>query len=372
MKVYFTASTTADGKFQNQYREIIVLVKKLGHQILSGEQIISEKLLSKDKTLTPEEIFRREKKAIEGADCVVAEVSSPSHGVGSEIAYALTKEKHVLALFYQETKDLLSPMVAGNPSTNLYLEHYNDDNLQLVLRHFFEHVFVHQKKKGKLIVIDGGDGSGKATQTKLLIDYLKTKKIHVKTFDFPRYYSSFHGKMVGRYLTGEFGDVKEVSPYLTSLAYAVDRAGAKEEMDEWLKKGGLIITNRYTTTSMAYMSAKLEKGQKREEFIEWLDELEYRTHRVPREDLVIYLDLPPFIGQKLVEQKAGRGYMNGQKKDIHERNLEYLEEVEKVYLDLIKEKKNWVVVNCVKNGEIKTKEEIHQEILQVLKEKKII
>lgn len=371
MKVFFTASTTGDGKFQEQHCWIVELIKKSGYELVSGEQIISVKLLEKDKKLDQEEIFKREKKAIEGADFLVAEVSSPSTGVGGEIAYALSLEKPVLALFYQEAQDKISPMIAGNPSDNLYLEHYDDDNLELKLTNFFGHLEVLKNKKGKIIVLDGGDGSGKATQSSMLIDYLKNKSIHVKYVDFPRYYSSFHGKMVGRYLKGEFGGV-EVSPYLVSLAYAIDRAGTREEINNWLLKGGLVLANRYTPSSLAYMSAKIKKGKEREEFGKWLEELEYRIHRMPKEDILLYLDVPPKLGQKLVEQKAGRGYMNGQKKDIHEANLEYLEEVEKVYLSLIKKKKNWVKINCVKNGKLKTKTEIHREILKVLKEKGII
>ncbi len=371
MRVYFTASTTSDGKYKEQYKKIISSTKSLGHQLVSGEQIINEDLLIKDKDLTKEQIFAREKKAIEEADCLVAEVSSPSTGVGGEITYALILGKHVLALFYKEAEDKLSPMVAGNPSTNLYLDHYDDDNLKIVLKHYFEHVEIHRQRKGKLIVIDGGDGSGKATQTELLVNYLKSKNIHVKVFDFPRYYTSFHGKIVGRYLKGEFGDVNEVSPYLVSLAYAVDRAGARDEINEWLMKGGIVLTNRYTTSSMAYMSAKLPP-EKREEFIEWLDELEYRIHRMPREDLVIYLDVPPKVGQELVGKKGNRGYIGGAQKDIHEKNLAYLEEVEKIYLDLIKKKKNWVKIDCTEDHSIRSKEEIHQETLKVLKDKGII
>ncbi len=371
MKIYFTASTTSDGKYKEQYKNIISTIKSLGHALVSGEQIVHEDLLSKDRELTQEQIFSREKQAIEEADCLVAEVSSPSTGVGSEITYSLTLGKHVLALFYKEAENKLSPMVAGNPSTNLYLDHYDDDNLERVLKNYLEHVEIHRKRKGKLIVIDGGDGSGKATQTELLIDYLKNKNIHVKVFDFPRYYTSFHGQMVGRYLKGEFGDVNEVSPYLVSLAYAVDRAGARDEINDWLVKGGIVLTNRYTTSSMAYMSAKLP-AKKREEFIEWLDELEYRIHRMPREDLVIYLDVPPKIGQELVGKKGNRSYVGGAKKDIHERNLAYLEEVEKTYLDLIKKKKNWVKIDCTKDHSIRSKEEIHQEIVKVLQDKGII
>lgn len=372
MLVYFTASTTNDGQYKSQYQALLKQIKKLGHEISSGEQIINKELLEKDEQLGWDKVFAREKKAIEESDCIVAEVSSPSLGVGSEITYALTLDKPVLVMLYGETEGKLSPMIAGNPSQNLYTDHYDEDNLAWKLEQFFKHVAANENRKGKLIVIDGGDGAGKATQAKLLLDYLKSKKIPVKYVDFPRYYSSFHGQMVGRYLSGEFGNVQAVSPYLISLAYAVDRAGMRDEINDWLKNGCIVIANRYTTTSLAYMAAKFKKGKKREEFIEWLDELEYRIHLLPREDLLLYLDVPPKIGQKLVDQKEKRSYTKGKKRDIHEANLIYLEEVERVYLSLIKKKKNWLKINCLTDHQIKPIPVIHEEILKVLKERKII
>lgn len=369
MKIYFTASTTADGEYLKQYQNVVFAIKKLGQTLISGEQIVSPQLLKEDKKISPAEIFSREKKAIEKADCVIAEVTSPSTGVGGEIAYALSLGKQVLALSYKEAKDLLSPMVSGNPSDNLYLEHYDDDNLKLVLKHFFEHVVNYQNRRGKLVIIDGGDGSGKATQAQLLVDYLKQKSVKVKCYDFPRYYTSFHGKTVGRFLAGEFGQLDEVSPYLASLAYALDRASAKEEMDQWLGQGGIIISNRYATSSMAHQGARLPK-KKRKEFLDWIDELEYKVHKIPREDLVIYLYVPWRVGLELTQKKGERGYVKGL--DIAEKDLKHRQAAEAMYLDLARKRQNWVKIDCVKNGLMRTKEEIQQEIIKVLKEKKII
>jgi len=102
--------------------------------------------------------------------------------------------------------------------------------------------------------------------------------VPVKGFDFPRYYSSFHGKIAGRFLAGEFGD--DVSPYLASLAYALDRASAKEEMDLWLAHGGVIISNRYATSNMAHQGARLPEN-KRAEFLDWIDELNIKYTKFP-------------------------------------------------------------------------------------------
>jgi len=368
MKVYFTASVTG-GSDRKAYGKIISTIEKLGHIVLS-KHILS---LTGPESLSPKEIFQREKARVDAADCVVAEVTKPSMGAATFLTYALTQGKLVLALFNEESDGKPPAMIKGNPAENLFVEYYNPDNLLINLRNFFSHVSRSQFRSGKLIVIDGGDGSGKATQAGLLVEYLKKKNIRVKPFDFPRYYSSFHGKMVGRFLAGEFGDLNSVSPYLASLAYVLDRAGAKEEMDEWLGGGGIIVSNRYVTSSLAHQSAKFPSGKSRDEFMEWLDELEYKVHRMPREDIVIYLYVPWKLGVELTKNKEDRAYLKGKKQDMAEADLHHRIESEKMYLWLSKNKKNWVKVNCIdKNGKLRSREEIHKEILLILEGKGII
>lgn len=366
LKSYFTSTTFVEKKFQNNYKKIIYFLKK--HTLLlSGEQIVDSKKLNSDKKISNEKIFQREKNMIEKADFIVAEVSQPSTAVGREIVYGLVKNKPVLALFYKDSEDKLSPMIKGNPSENLYLEHYDDDNLELKLEKFINFINLLKKRKGKLIVIDGGDGSGKTTQASLLVDYLKKKGLKVKYYDFPRYYSSFHGRLIGRFLAGEFGDLDTVSPYLISLAYSLDRVSVKEEMEDWLKKGGIIICNRYVTSSMAHQGARLP-SQKRKEFIDWIDELEYRQHKMPRPDLVIYLYVPWQIGLKLTAKKADkRRYVKGM--DIAEKDIKHRQEAEKMYLYLAKTQKNWIKIDCVKDGKILSIDKIHQKIVQAINDK---
>lgn len=368
MKIFFTAATTNNGDYLTQEKAIIDALKGLGHALTSGEQILDHDELEADAKRTPEEIFQREKTAIDEADCVVAEVTKPSSGVGGELVYALTHHKPVLALFYKDAANELSAMITGNPSDHLYLEHYDEDSLPIILKHFLEQVVVEQNRRGKLIVIDGGDGSGKTTQADLLISYLKSKNIPVKGFDFPRYYSSFHGKMAGRFLAGEFGS--DVSPYLASLAYALDRASAKEEMDAWLAHGGVIVSNRYATSNMAHQGARLPEGA-RVEFLDWIDELEYKVHKIPREDIVIYLHVPWQVSVELTKKKGERAYL-GDRKDILEANDKHRQESEAMYLALAKQRKNWVLIECVENGAILSKEAIHEKVLSVLRERKII
>ncbi len=368
MKVYFTAATNNNGDYLLQETAIINQLKRLGHSLTSGEQLLEHKQQDTDTKRSAAEIFQREKRAIDDADCVVAEVTKPSSAVGGELVYALTHHKPVLALFYKDAPNTLSAMIAGNPSDHLFLEHYDEDSLPILLKHFLEQVAVERDRRGKLIVIDGGDGSGKTTQAELLMAYLKKNRVPVKGFDFPRYYRSFHGNIAGRFLAGEFGD--DVSPFLASLAYALDRASAKEEMDLWLSHGGIIVCNRYATSNMAHQGARVA-ASKREEFLEWIDELEYKVHKIPREDIVIYLHVPWRIGAELTKKKGERAYL-GDRKDILEADEKHRQASEDMYLTLATSRPNWVALECAKDGKILPKEVIHEKVLTILRERKII
>ncbi len=358
MKIYFTASFSAWRVYLKEYNKIFRLLHNHRNQVL-GEPPLTKAMGGKAS-----EIFSREKQRIDEADVLVAEVSQPSLGVGSEIAYALTIDKPVLALFYKESPNKLSPMILGNPSDSLYVEHYDDDNLNLIVKNFLKHITETKKHKGKLIVVEGGDGSGKTTQTNLLVAHLKKQHLKVKYLEFPRYYTSFHGDIVARFQRGEFGTIDSVSPYLISLAYALDRLSMRDQINDWLRRGYYLIANRYVPSSMAHQAAKLP-GSKRQQFLEWLDELEYRVHKMPREDLVIYLHVPWKTGQKLSGQKNNKAYLNGGH-DISEENNKHLEESEKMYFWLLKHRKNWVRIDCMKGAKIKKKEEIQKEIINFI------
>jgi len=372
MKIYFGAAITYSRKLLPQYQKIVASLKKMGHRVLS--EYVVDPNLKPGAGLSAEKLFERETRTVEEAEAMIAEVTTPSWGTPFLISHALNHGKPVLALFYGDNPQEIPLMVKGHPE--LYVENYDEDNIKIILEKYLKHFQNQQKRKGKLIVIDGGDGSGKQTQATLLVDFLKKKGLAVKYYDFPRYYTSFHGKIVGRFLAGEFGKLDQVNPYLASLAYALDRASVKEEMDEWLGKGEIIVSNRYATSSMAHQGARLPK-EKREEFIDWIDELEYKVHKIPREDLVIYLYVPWKIGLELTKKKGERGYVkaclpSGRGLDIAEADLKHRQEAEKMYLWLAKNRKNWVKIDCVENGEIKAKQEIHQEILKVLKERRIV
>lgn len=366
IKVYFTAATSGNGDLEGNYRRIVSWLKKKNLLLISGGQIISEKLLAHDKKLSKEQIFQRERKRIDEADLVIAEVTKPSTGVGGEIVYALVNHRPVLALVFRENQDMLSPMIEGNPSDNLFLEHYDFDNLHLIIGKFLRHVRQLKNRKGRLIVIDGADGAGKATQAELLIHDLQKHKIPTKYFDFPRYYTSFHGRIIAQFLRGEYGPLDQISPYLISLAYALDRASVKEEMDEFLQKGGVIVANRYATSTMAHQTARLKSRKQRTEFLKWVNELEYKIHKIPREDLVIYLYVPWAVSMKLTDKKTKRSYLEGRKTDIAESHTAHRIESEKMYLALAEKYHHWVRMDCMKDGNLLSRENIHQKIVRIL------
>ena len=226
-------------------------------------------------------------------------------------------------------------------------------------------------KKGKFIVIEGTDGSGKATQADRLVIYLRGRGHKVHLIDFPRYYDSFHGETISRYLNGEFGDVYDVNPYLASLTYALDRMTAKEELSHWLNSGDDVIANRYTLSNMAFQAVKLPPSQ-RDEFIDWEEKMEYKVHKIPKEDLIIFLHLPTEYSQRLIRRKPKRAYTK-KTRDIHERNLTYMREVEKQYMALYERYRHIRKINCLdKSNYIRPIEDIHKEIINLLKEEKML
>ncbi|OGE64431.1 dTMP kinase [Candidatus Daviesbacteria bacterium RIFCSPLOWO2_02_FULL_36_7] len=214
-------------------------------------------------------------------------------------------------------------------------------------------------KRGRLIVIEGIDGSGKTTQIELLKEYLASQGVPLEVISFPRYEENIYGRLIKRYLEGEFGSLEKINPYLMACIFAGDRMLAKDQIEQWLSEGKIVIANRYVSSSKAHMGANLPE-EKRAEFLSWLDELEYETNKIPKEDLTILLDIEPRIGQKNVL---------GRHTDLHEENLKHLEQASKIYLELAKKESNWYVTPCMTDGKMKSLEDIYQEIAQVLYDK---
>lgn len=216
--------------------------------------------------------------------------------------------------------------------------------------------------KGKFIVFEGADGTGKTTQVKLLFNYLKKSKRDVVFFSFPNYQSAW-GKMVRRYLDGEFGDVNEVNPYMASMLYAGDRLLESAKIRKWLGLGKLVVCDRYIGSNIAHQVAKLQTSNSKLQFIKWLENLEFGENKIPKPDLVILLTIPEKIAQKFMRQRA---------LDIHERDVSYQVKVSKAFEDYAKENKNWVVVSNTKGGKLKKIDEVHKEIIEIVKSNKIV
>ena len=208
---------------------------------------------------------------------------------------------------------------------------------------------------GKLIVIEGIDGSGKLTQLNLLLDYLAKNKIKHSSFDFPQYKKTFFGDFAGRFLKGEFGHFSRINPYLASFPYAADRWQVKEKLWQAIDQDQFVICNRYTPSSI-YQAVKV-KPIERQKFLDWVETLEYEVFGIPRPNLVIFLYVPLTFAQTLIAKKT---------KDQYEKNFSYLKKVENMYLDTVKINKNWIKIDCMENNKIISPEIIHRRVLDKL------
>src|SRR3989338_8130226 len=224
--------------------------------------------------------------------------------------------------------------------------------------------------KGKFIVLDGGDGSGKTLQTKLLVERLKKEGYQVKVADFPQY-GNPSATFVERYLRGEFGSSRDVKPEQASLFYALDRYSASFQIKEWLQQGFIVISNRYVSANKGHQLGKISDQKKRKEFLDWLNTMEYSILEIPIPDVTIYLHMAPEIGQKLVDKKESRPSINGKKRDIHEEDLEHLKDAEQAYLFCLKNDtiEHWKEIICFSGDQPRDMSIIHQEIYKLVLKK---
>ncbi len=211
---------------------------------------------------------------------------------------------------------------------------------------------------GKLIVIEGTDGSGKATQTELLCKRLAMDGRQVRRLEFPRY-DKESSALVRLYLSGAFGEKPDdVNAYAASAFFAVDRfASYKEDWEPWYLSGGLVVTDRYTTSNAVHQAPKLPEGG-RQAFLDWLFDFEYRLMGIPSPDMVIYLDMPIDVTEKMLTHRRSE---TGERGDIHENNEEYLIRCRECALQVADEY-GWRTVRCAQAGSPRTAEDIHREI----------
>lgn len=225
-------------------------------------------------------------------------------------------------------------------------------------------------KKGKLIVLDGTDGSGKATQTKLLQARLKKEGYRVQTLDFPQYEKNFFGGLIGECLAGEHGDFVSIDPYIGSTLYAADRFESKDKIMRWLKVGCVVVLDRYVSSNQIHQGGKITDAKKRKKFLEWLEKMEYGVFGIPRPDGIIYLDVPVALSQKLLAskgQKEKKTYLKKRKTDVVEGSQKYLDDSRQSALLLVKKQNRWLRVECTKKDEILSREVIAEKVWEQVK-----
>ena len=217
---------------------------------------------------------------------------------------------------------------------------------------------------GKLIVIEGTDGSGKSTQFKLMAERLERENMPFRRLVFPRY-SQESSALIRLYLGGAFGTKPgDVNAYAASAFYAVDRfASYKEDWGPWYEDGGLIFSDRYTTSNAVHQAAK-EPEENRVAFLKWLYEFEYEKLGLPCPDMVIYLDVPTDFTEKMMRSREAATHTNA---DIHEQDLTYLATCRKTGR-MAAEYYGWKVINCVRDGQMRSIEDIHEEIYGLIKD----
>ncbi len=222
--------------------------------------------------------------------------------------------------------------------------------------------------KGKFVVIEGIDGSGKGTQTELLVERLKSERIDLVTDDYPHYETSFWGKQVGRLLTGDFGELFTISPYLAVLPYMLDEAdGSKKIIGPALEEGKMVVSNRYFTANVHQIAKRPE--DKREEYAEWLWEAGYNQMGIIKPDLVLVMSVEPEICRENILKKAKRNYTGQEVMDQAEANFNHQMETAKEYEKMAqKEPDRWLIIDCCRDGKLLPKEDIHEIIWNKLKE----
>lgn len=211
---------------------------------------------------------------------------------------------------------------------------------------------------GKLIVIEGTDGSGKSTQFRLLTDRLEAEQVKFQKLVFPQY-SEPSSALIRMYLGGEFGkSPSDVNAYAASAFYSVDRyASYRKVWGKWYEEGGLVVSDRYTTSNAVHQASK-EPEDKREDFLNWLYDFEYDKLGLPRPDLVIYLDVPTDFTEKMLRHRESETHTQA---DIHEQDMQYLATCRRMGRAAA-EHYGWTVIRCVRDGAMRSMEDIHEEI----------
>ena len=223
---------------------------------------------------------------------------------------------------------------------------------------------------GKLIVIDGADGSGKTTQIARLKENLRGRGFQVEIADFPQYNTKSAG-LIEEYLSGRYGSPEDVGPYRASILYACDRYDASFKIKDWLKRGKIVIANRYVAANMGHQGAKIQNPLARKFFFEWLYQLEYEIFSIPRPDLNIILMVDASIAQDLAAARKREDWI-GKTRDIHEESLTHLKRAEAAYLEISRSFPDMALIQCAPGGKLLEREEISELVLREITDRLIL
>lgn len=219
-------------------------------------------------------------------------------------------------------------------------------------------------KEGTFIVIDGTDASGKKTQTALLVEHLKKEGKLVKTIDFPRYKTNLIADQIRNGLDGKISgfDFLSLPPKIASILYAADRVESKEEIETWLREGNYVIADRYVSSNQIHQGGKIRDENEREEFLTWLDSLEFDRLKLPRPDIIVYLHVPVEISVELARKRA---VTSGEFPDVAEASVRHQRESQESALHVIKRSNKWVRIDCAPQGRMLSVEEVHSQIWKI-------
>jgi dTMP kinase len=219
-------------------------------------------------------------------------------------------------------------------------------------------------KNNYLIVLEGADGAGKGTQFEALKKVLIHNKIDYSTYDFPRY-DTFWGKNVARFLNGEFGDVKLISPYYKTLFYILDQADASKSIEKDLANGKLVLCNRFVSSNQIFQSSFIKKTEDKNKFLEWLDQAAYKELRIVKPDLVLGLLADPKVAFANIEKKGKRNYTQNLR-DENEKNFKLQTQVAKELKRICNVDSTWELVKVTKGSAMRSINEIRDDIIKYI------
>jgi dTMP kinase len=223
-------------------------------------------------------------------------------------------------------------------------------------------------EKGLFIVLDGNDGSGKATQSELVAEFFANEDQLCEKVDFPAYDKNFFGAFIGECLAGKHGDFLHMDPKIASSLYALDRLESTPVITAALEKGKMIIADRFSSSNQIHQGGKIENINEREDFLLWLDKMEHEVLHIPRPDAIIYLRVPVETSLVLLteKRKLKNADLNAGQKDTVEEDRNYLERSFETANWLAEIQPNWHIIECFQNETLRSKQDIHTEVISVI------